>query len=291
MNTNAYYEIGSSHRVCEDYALSGTYKDMAYAIISDGCSASDDTDIGARLLSTIAKGVIKYLRDRELIGTKDFNSIFRELVVRKCLEVKQSLGLPIDAFDATLLISTVYKDKIISLGWGDGYFIFVTKDNVKIIYDIHYSMGAPYYLSYEMSPSKKKAYEDTYGNSIITVKNSIIATDGSVTETINNPTGGLYSESLYKEAHVPSIKFVILSSDGIGTYQDDPKFPKEDGAEKKTYSAIEIIPDIAAYKNTAGEFVIRRMQRIKSDMDKNHIVHIDDVSCSSIALDLEPPKE
>ena len=249
MNTNTYYEIGSSHKVCEDYALSGIYKDMAYAIISDGCSASDDTDIGARLLSTIAKGVIKYLRDRNLIGTKDFNSIFRELVVRKCLEVKQSLGIPIEAFDATLLISTVYQDKIISLGWGDGYFIFVTKDNVKIIYDIHYSMGAPYYLSYEMSPSKKQAYMDTYGNTILTIKNSIIATNGSVTETTTTPTGGLYSESLYKEAHAPSINFVILSSDGIGTYQDDPKFSKEDGTEKKSYNAVEIIPKIMVVKN------------------------------------------
>lgn len=285
MNTNAYFEIGSSHRVCEDYALAGTYNDMAYAIVSDGCSSSNDTDIGARLLATIAKGVLKYLRDRDLIGAPDYNSIFRELVVRKCIEVKQSLGIPTDAFDATLLVSALYQNKIISLGWGDGYFIFVTNNNVKIIYDIHYSSGAPYYLSYEMSPSKKEAYKDIYGQGIVTVNNLIIASDGSVTQNIANPSEKLFSESLYKEAYAPNMKFIILSSDGIGTYQDDPKFPREDGSEKKTYDASEIIPQIAAYKNIAGEFVVRRMQRIKSDMDKNHIIHIDDVSCASLALD------
>lgn len=171
MNTNAYYEIGSSHRNCEDYALSGIYNDMAYTIVSDGCSSSEHSDVGARLLSHITKGVLIHLKDRGVINTPEYSSIFRELVLRKSIEVKNSLGLPTDAFDATLLISTVLDDNIVNIAWGDGYVIYKTKDGKLITYGINFSTGAPYYLSYEMSPSKKQAYmeEDEWCNKFYTL--------------------------------------------------------------------------------------------------------------------------
>jgi hypothetical protein len=285
MNTDAYYEIGSSHRVCEDYTLAGQYEDMAYAIVSDGCSSSKDSDIGARLLSKIAKGVLIYLKGRGLIGTPSFPEIFRELVVRKCLEVKQSLGLTVDVFDATLLVSTVYNNKATCLAWGDGYVIFVTGSNEIVAYEINYSSGAPYYLSYEMSPAKKKAYAQMYGTGSLTLNTYIIGSDG----TLKNSSGSTspvalgYSHSLLKEAHAPALKFVTLSSDGLGTYKDDPKWVTDDPAQKD-HEVTDIISSVVGYKSLAGEFVIRRMQRMRSDMEKEHVVHLDDVSCATIAI-------
>jgi hypothetical protein len=154
MNTDAYYEIGSSHRVCEDYALAGQYEDMAYAIVSDGCSSSENSDVGARLLSHIAKGALICLKGRGLLDNALFPDTFRELVVGKSIEIKKSLGLSTDAFDATLLVSIVYNNKVTYLGWGDGYFILVIDNNSIIAYDIKYSSGAPYYISYEMNSGK-----------------------------------------------------------------------------------------------------------------------------------------
>ncbi len=52
MNTDCFYSIGHSHKVCEDYALSGTIGDtLAYAVVCDGCSSSKQVDVGARLLA------------------------------------------------------------------------------------------------------------------------------------------------------------------------------------------------------------------------------------------------
>jgi hypothetical protein len=280
MNTNAYYEIGSSHRNCEDYALSGIYSDMAYAIVSDGCSSSEHSDVGARLLSHITKGVLIHLKDRGVINTPEYSSIFRELVLRKSIEVKNSLGLPTDAFDATLLISTVLDDKIVNIAWGDGYVIYKTKDGKLITYGINFSTGAPYYLSYEMSPSKKQAYLDEYGSGNITTTNTIINSEGVVEFEHKVLNSTCMMQSLYKEADAPSMGFVTVSSDGLGTYQDDPKNVEE----KKSYKDSDIIPLVMAYKNITGEFVTRRMQRLKYDLEKKLIVHLDDVSCSSIAI-------
>lgn len=283
MNTNAYFEIAAHYQVCEDYAISGTYQDMAYAIVCDGCSSSENSDVGARLMAHIAKGVIMYLKDRNLIGSPEFVNHFKELIVRKGIEVKNSLGLSTDAFDATLLVHIAFDSKILSIAWGDGYIMYKTKDSKHLVYDISFSTGAPYYLSYEMSTSKKQKYMDEFGEGTITIKNMTLSAEGAIEweRSITNP---IIAESLYKEAYASMISFATVSSDGLGTYQDNPKGIKEDGTEKRKYSAIEIIPQMMAYKTIAGEFVIRRMHRMKTDMAKANIIHFDDISCASIAL-------
>lgn len=283
MNTNAYFEIAAHYQVCEDYAISGTYQDMAYAIVCDGCSSSENSDVGARLMAHIAKGVIMYLKDRNLLGSPEFVNHFKELIVRKGIEVKNSLGLSTDAFDATLLVHIAFDSKILSIAWGDGYIMYKTKDSKHLVYDISFSTGAPYYLSYEMSTSKKQKYMDEFGEGTITIKNMTLSAEGAIEweRSITNP---IIAESLYKEAYASMISFATVSSDGLGTYQDNPKGIKEDGTEKRKYKAIEIIPQMMAYKTIAGEFVIRRMHRMKTDMAKANIIHFDDISCASIAL-------
>lgn len=60
MEINAYYQIGKDHKVCEDYALCGT-EPFPYAILSDGCSSVNDSDIGSRILVSMAKKTFKDL--------------------------------------------------------------------------------------------------------------------------------------------------------------------------------------------------------------------------------------
>ena len=283
MNTDAYYEMGSSHQVCEDYALSGIYQDMAYAIISDGCSSSINSDVGARLIGHIAKGVVIYLKDRNLIGATDFPNVFKELIVRKAIEVKNSLGLSTDAFDATLLVNIALGEKVFSIAWGDGYIIYMTKESKLLVYDIGFSSGAPYYLSYEMNQAKKQNYMTEFGTGTITINSKSMLMDGTL-EWQNSVTNTILAESLYKEGLASMMKFATVSSDGLGTYQDDPKIYRENESDRKSYEAVDIIPLVMAYKNITGEFAVRRMQRLRMDMDKAKIVHLDDVSCASIAL-------
>jgi hypothetical protein len=66
MKADSYFEIGSTHQVCQDYALAYASDDFAYAIMSDGCTSSLNTDIGARLVSVIARDAINYLNHRGL---------------------------------------------------------------------------------------------------------------------------------------------------------------------------------------------------------------------------------
>ena len=57
MNADSVFNIGATHAVCQDYVIArsgettfGSPNAGPYIILSDGCSSSPDTDMGARLL-------------------------------------------------------------------------------------------------------------------------------------------------------------------------------------------------------------------------------------------------
>lgn len=63
MKTDSCYFIGKDHRICEDYAISGVKNNIAYAIVSDGCSASLDVDFGSRVLALSARETLQTLTE------------------------------------------------------------------------------------------------------------------------------------------------------------------------------------------------------------------------------------
>ena len=60
MISDSYFEIGNTHMVCQDYALNGSSPDnrLHYSIVSDGCSSSKHSEIGAQILCHVAQDCI-----------------------------------------------------------------------------------------------------------------------------------------------------------------------------------------------------------------------------------------
>ena len=56
--TDHLFWAGDSHKVNQDYCLSGSKSGLHYAIVSDGCSSSPDTDFGSRILAKAAENNI-----------------------------------------------------------------------------------------------------------------------------------------------------------------------------------------------------------------------------------------
>lgn len=285
MNADSYYEIGNGHKVCEDYAVSGVYKNLVYAIISDGCSGSNNTDVGARILSIIARDTLLYLYNRDILF--DFSksierySIFKELILKKCLEAKSTLNLSVNTFDATLLIAFSNGNTSSIMAWGDGYII-IEKQGGVIINELKFESGAPYYLSYNLDDNKNKIYLDTYKSTLL-IHNVFTLNNDKIPIVIEKPCDiDIPFEKVYNVED--NILRIILSSDGIDTYFDDKNWIDPEKGENKNYTAIDIIPRIIGYKSTIGEFVTRRMSRLKKDMKKDHILHDDDISCSAINI-------
>jgi len=306
MNADAYFEIGASHTVCEDYALAGTVDDLSYAIVSDGCSSSKDTDLGARLLAHIAKDVLLYLKQRKVLYNGafihgQFVNLFEELVIKKAQEVRTALQLKVDVFDATLLVAaSIGPYQRIAYVRGDGYVIAKKKNGVSQVFTLNYESNAPYYLSYEMSFDKKTAYEQQYGDVPIYYEEYVIGSEGSITlmekEDCPAKYGGFYqtfdngskpAESLANLKIQDILRFtdtiqLAVSSDGLNTYEYDPKITWPEGERPKNPGVMDIIPHVTGFKNMVGQFAVRRMNRFRRDCEKDHIIHQDDVSVAAI---------
>jgi len=59
MNDDSIFTIGKTHRICQDYAHTGNKNGMFYAILSDGCSSSEHTDLGSRIMVKTAEKYIE----------------------------------------------------------------------------------------------------------------------------------------------------------------------------------------------------------------------------------------
>lgn len=291
MKSDCHFEIGSTHLVCQDYAISYADDEVAYAIISDGCTSSPNTDIGSRLISIIARDALDYLIKRQrfekAIDKKFFMNnfvlTFKELVVKKCVEVKGSLNLDINSFDATLLVAVIYPGyQPLLVGWGDGNFIIKYKNGSIRTITISYDGNMPYYLSYRMSYEKDIAYRQEQKGL------------GHVTEVMPSlsyhHTPWEYNFMRYlddvkgKDNNPESISQIIVSSDGLQSFQYDPK-SDEFQANDKVFSLSEVYPGVIDYKNLVGEFVVRRMKSLEKENRAKHIIHTDDISCATIVLD------
>lgn len=279
METDSYYEIGSSHKICQDYCISIQEDKIAYAILSDGCSSSKDSAIGACLLSILAKSVILHLKDRIAIDSSSYISNFSNILISKLLDLQNSLNVSSNVFDATLLISIIEKDYFMCFGWGDGFFISKYYNDHTIIKDISYYDDAPYYPSYDMDSSRRLSYQSTYvEKGFITRASTCLDKDGNYSFSNCTQINNCMSPILIANDNIRDIKSITLCSDGLKTYYND------DDKEKKKLNESFIIPKILAYKSTKGEFVTRRMLRLKKEMQEANISHSDDISCTTIIL-------
>ena len=293
MNADAYMEIGSSHKICEDYALAGTFEDVGYAIVCDGCSSSQYTDVGARILAHLTKDALIYLQQRKLLYDKtfvkvDFKNILFEILIKKCLEVKDALRLNPEAFDATLLLALAVGGHTRALlGRGDGFFIVRRADGSTHTVSHTYSSNAPFYLSYDMYFERRQAYEAQFGRDPVVYEEITDPQDEEKEKAARKENLRWYQSItniniLEDQEGESPVTQLIVSTDGLSSYELEAGGTHT--GEDRQFTARDIIPSVVAYKNTVGEFVIRRMRRFSEECRKDHIIHQDDVSCAAINL-------
>ena len=259
MATDSHFTIGSSHSICQDYALHGENELYEYGIISDGCSGSKNTDVGARLLALTAKN---------LIEQSDYNfknlitiSRFEEFLLNN--EIWDSPLVDDEAYDATLGIFIFDKRKgVINIFfWGDGNIFVKFKDGKKDLLTISYESGAPFYLSYK-AYGKTKSYEEVFGNKYAKVN---FKSNHEVGTENRDQLDGM--ENLWHVIYVTEeIEFICISSDGADSLSGGDKM------------------ELFDFKSLHGDFVKRRFRGIAKYLKKNNLAHYDDLSMAAISF-------
>lgn len=142
MPASAAYAIGSSHTVCQDYARAGSDR----ALLSDGCSGSPDTDIGARLLVTAA------LQEPTLDGGLPA----RAAQTARGWAALQGLAVPDrtpGCLDATLLLAWRDGDHLRALIAGDGAVAVRYRSGETACHRIDHGPTPPYPI-YHHQPAR-----------------------------------------------------------------------------------------------------------------------------------------
>jgi len=258
MNADHYFAMGKSHIVCQDYAYSG--KNSAgnhVAVVSDGCSASPDTDFGARFL----------VRSAVIAGTQTKHDIpnYEEALIRSTIWCASAFhtGLRLHAhcLDATLLYLEVIGDEVIVVTAGDGV-IFAINQNDKLEYwNIEYPSGAPFYPSYLLDEIRHDRYVEEHGDTSL-IRQFLEGLPGCTFEH-----KGMFHLSSYNKK---DYKFIGVASDGVLTCG---------------MSTEETLKQLTAFKGMKGDFVKRRMKRFLKNCAKDDTLPTDDVSMAVVNLE------
>lgn len=241
-HTDSMYVKGHTHKVCQDYA---DHNEMG-AAISDGCSGSKDTDIGARLIV------------RSLLYGND--TLWDELYP---FYGKGQFSK--EMFDATLLnIGYESKRDVFCVDViGDGGCAYQSINGNWWFIEYVYPAGYPNYISYriDMKRDDLRSYE----------QRELICNVYRNGEIVDSDKDG--GRSYYYPSVTSSI---AVFSDGIESFTDK---------EGSKIEAVKIVKELMAFKNTQGEFVTRRMSRFLRDCEKRGWSHYDDLSMAAIVVD------
>lgn len=276
MHADACFFIGSTHEVCEDYALAGvTTGGLAYAVVSDGCSSSEHTDFGARFLCHAAA------RQIEVFG--DFNS---DRVIWEAAGMARQANLHETSLDATLIFAmqNPLRHEVQTWMMGDGVVAGLRREGGLDVFATSFRHGAPAYPSYRLNAPRLETYLEQTEDAARIVRLYKTAPDyDGVRIGDEVPHGGMRPGTLIFPGSYYSA--VFLMSDGVETFQRI-----EDGAPKSV-NLLDVVGELTAIKGFRGQFVRRRAKKFlhKHCRDRGW-QHADDISVAAIHIE-EPVRE
>jgi len=288
MNSDSIFYIGKSHKVCQDYActfnteisISDNLKsEIVGGMVADGCSSSDDTDFGSRLLCKMA--------------CKEFGRSPLSLDLRNIAFSAKNIAdyIPYTSdrcLDSTLLLVYAHGYLCKATICGDGAIARLRKDKMIDVISVEYKSGAPLYLSYLFNIGWAKRYLSAFEyEKVIT------------TYTIK-PNGEIIDKAIVKETNldendpmdlafrvnedfiIDDTECVAVMTDGVNSFY---KTKKEDTSiVLESIPQEEIIKQVMAVKTYAGQFIQRRINKARKEFDKANWVNSDDFSVAAVYL-------
>jgi len=258
MNADATINIGSTHSICQDYVIARS----GYVILSDGCSSSPDTDIGARLL-------VKAL-DQSLGKSDDIEELHKE-AARVALDWANMIALPPQSVDATLMSIHVRDEDLIVACSGDGVIMLESQTGALEIYAISSPSSYPFYASYVHQPDRlsELVTNDRHTKTIKDFRSSNVTTSDSLTVTF--------------KLKAADYKYAAVASDGMNSF-----FHTTNGKRVEPLSLPDVLNEFWLFKNSHGAFVERRMKRFRKDTHAKGWQHADDLAIGVIHLGDDP---
>ena len=212
-HADGHFTIGKTHTVCQDYVRVGKTPDgLAYAIVSDGCSSSKDTDIGARLLVTAAE---RYICGRKSPNSKDVDF---DKISYWAEQAATFHGLNLTCLDATLMVVIEDGPFLAVYQMGDGVVAVRTREGQCLYTSQEFTTGAPFYPNYLQDANRLQALYDQPNSKVIITSGCVgdyeTKEDCTIDDYYTKAVSG--SRTLYQKKDVD---IVALMTDGALSFR------------------------------------------------------------------------
>ncbi len=290
-HTDHYFHIGSSHhsagKPCQDYALSASNKEVACAIVSDGCSTGRHTDVGSRVITLSTLEAIRdYSKASEDYPQDNFGDISSLIYSRQKEIIGASrliLGLErIDTLATCNYVFLTEKGGFFHIQ-GDGVVAYKYRGGVMVMQRYDWDDNTPFYPSY--TDGGIEDFIEAHGGDLsrprLTVTTVVKDQAGVYSEQVNRLTLGQGLLGDFKEIlqdHLKEMEFVAVFSDGV--------------TQIENVDWKEAVTSMFAFKNVGGEFLKRRMMWEIKSLLKVGKGPVDDISGAIVRIENpEPLKE
>lgn len=260
-STDSAFHIGAQHlrsgMPCQDYAASGVLDTggRAYAVVSDGCSSGQRTDIGARVIAVDFINGLSGGQD----GVTDISGIAFSMKL-----------YPADLY-ATRLSVVVTNKSFAAKVAGDGVLALAHVDGSIQMFKYEWANNMPWYPIYDLVGQREDFIAAHKSDEAFRVE-SWIKKDGDLSKFIDVgvPAKDSARDHCLEFKWITGIAAAAVFSDGV--FQID-------GMEWQ-----DVVSRLMAFKTTEGEFVKRRMIRFLHDLEKDGKRAMDDLSVAAILI-------
>lgn len=276
---------------CQDYAFSFTSRDgdIQIAIVSDGCSSAPNSDVGARMLVLFAGRTLQDFFQEDVLFTPDLSAeeLARQLEMTLVFQLETLYNQISNGsflgpllLDCTLNIAVRYKDHLFVLMYGDGYVCIdyldggatlVRCENTAVIEGVRRS--APNYLAYKLPTNAGRLAAYRAGQPVTEIDAFIRLSGGTWNPQPVHSEQPDDGRPYAAKFDFSKIRSVVVSSDGIGTFEPD-----------KTRLLEDIVDDTMRFPAAAKGSILRRKLLFNSTRTwpKRGWKHQDDLGMAGI---------
>ena len=252
MNVGSFFTIGSTHIVCEDYALHGLNDiNEMFAIVSDGCSNGGvrvHTDFGSRLLCKSAEKHLTLL-------PHNVESFKERVITTAELQVQTYFNMPLACLTATLGVALQVGDSIHTMLIGDGFIGGKRRDGMWVVYEFEFEQ-APYYLKYTLH-DEEQLYFDRFGSLGTRTKWSFLTPDDVEEEVVNfDLRADNHPKHFGLDFSMSDYEFVFITSDGLSKFHTKEK--KGVGVTNVPIPVPQVVPVLFDFRGFQHNFVERQ---------------------------------
>ncbi len=273
MKLDSFFTMGKQHFVCEDYVL--TSMDGKAAFLSDGCSSSPHTDLGARFLCLCGAKALAENRGYRTGTYSDYVSLGFDTTIGASSLLSSFPAIPGGALDATLITAFVDKDdRVLIYMYGDGNVAIKLKDIPLIVNNYSFLGNAPYYPIYDLEENlpRLKVYHEAASGSKTLKHVEIAGEDRRFMEKE-------YNFPIKHIIDTKELEMVAIMSDGVESFSN-----ANTGIRIPVY---EVVSELLNFKTTKGEFVKRRSRAVVKRYAKDQVYHDDDLSIAVMLFEEE----